>query len=77
MAPRVDQAPQKHAEFQRFGTKLPDSPGIQTTHAPRSLNVTVNINRLIHVQKTVVTPSQRVQDVMRVFCAKARQDDAA
>ena len=75
MSPCIHEPSHEDAQFERFRAKLPDAASVQSTHAPGSFDVTVNVDRLIEVQKSVITPAERMQNVVSVFCAKAGQHD--
>ena len=76
MSPGVDPTSRKNVQLHRLGTKPPDAAGIQSSDAERCLNVTVDINRLVHIELAIHAPAKRVEDMMCVFRSEAAQHDA-
>ena len=75
--PAVDHAVDEDPELERVGSKLPDTARVQPPHAVWSLDVTVDVDRLIEVKEAVVSPAKGVEDVVRVLGAEAGEHDAA
>ena len=76
MTPRIDEPASKHFESHGLRAELPNAPRVQPPHAVRSLDVAVDVNRLIHVEHSVRPPPQRVQNVVSVLGAEPRQHDS-
>ena len=76
MAPAVDEALHRHAEFHRVRAQRERAAAVQPHHAVRRLGVRVDVNGLVHVELPVRSPAQRVQDVMRVLGAESAQHHA-
>ena len=77
MAPGIAAAAREDLELIGVGIEPPDAGAVQARDAVRRLDVCVGVNRLVHVDASVVTPAQGVQIVMRVLGAETGQNDAS
>ena len=75
MTPGIHPAAGKNFQLHRLGTELPDPPGIQPSNTMGSFDVTVNVDRLVHVQHAIHAPAERMQDVVSIFRSKTTQHD--
>src|SRR6185436_7834710 len=76
MPPGIDQPFHMDAEFPCVWPEIPDTAAPQTHHSLRRLHMAVDIYRLIHIELPVMSPAQRVQNVMRVLGAKTGEQHA-
>ena len=74
MAPSIDPTAGKDFEPVRARIVLPNAAAVQTSDAVRRFDVAVDVDRLVHVEPTVGTPTQRVQNMVRVFRAEAGEE---
>ena len=76
LAPGVDES--LGVDFEAFGVRVvgEGDAGVGAHEAPRSLEVRVNVDRLVEIETSIDTPMQRVDDVVGVFGAEAAQYDA-
>ncbi len=77
MPPGVPEPADEDVELHRLGPELPDPPAPQPADAVRRLDVAMDVDRLVEVQVPVVSPPERVEDVVRVLGAEPGEDDAA
>ncbi len=77
VSPRIAQTAGEDFQLHRLGPELPDAAAVEAAHAVGRLDVAVDVDRLVEVQHSVVAPTKRVQNVVRVLGAEARQHDAA
>ena len=77
VSPGIAQAAGEDLELHRLGPELPDAAAVEPAHAVGCFDVAVDVDRLVEVQHSVGAPAERVQNVMRVFGAEAREHDAA
>ena len=73
MPPSVDESANEDLQLTRLGAKVPDAAAIEPADAVRCFDVAVDVDRLIEIQQSFRTPAERVQNVVRVFGAKARE----
>ena len=76
MPPGIDQPPDEDLQPHRLGPELPDPAAAQPSDAVRRLDVAMDIDRLVEVEHPVVAPPQRVEDVVGILGAEAREHDA-
>ena len=76
LAPGVDES--LGVDFESFGVRVvgEGDARVGAHEAPRSLEVRVNVDRLVEVETAIDAPVQRVDDVVGVFGAEAAQHDA-
>ena len=76
LAPGVDES--LGVDFEAFGVRVvgEGDAGVGAHEAPRSLEVRVDVDRLVEIETAIDTPMQRVDDVVGVFGAEAAQHDA-
>ncbi len=73
--PRIDESFAENFQPVRGRSITPNAAAVQVTCAVRCLHVAVNVNRLVEVQTTIGSKTQRVDQVMRVLGAKPAQHD--
>ena len=76
LAPGVDES--LGVDFEAFGVRVvgEGDARVGAHEAPRSLEVRVNVDRLVEVETAIDAPVQRVDDMVGVFGAEAAQHDA-
>ena len=74
-APWIDKSADH--DFQAFGlgVESPDASAVEAFDAPRRFDVGVNVDRLVHVDPTVMAPSQGVEQVVGVLGTESCQND--
>ncbi len=75
MPPHVDAAAREDLEPHGVRVELPDAPPKQPLHAPRSLDVRVDVNRLREVDVPPGAPPERVNEVVRILRTEPGKDD--
>src|SRR5262245_17899789 len=76
VAPRIAHALDEDLEVEARGAEPPDAGAAEAARAARGLDVAVDVDRLVEVERAVGAPAERVDDVVRVLGAEAGQDDA-
>src|SRR5262249_28589462 len=75
MAPRIATASAENLETPAIRVEPPDAATVEPHHTVRGLDVRMSIDRLVHIDVTVVSPAQCMQIVMGVFRAEAGEDN--
>ena len=73
VAPRIAEAAEVNLELVRARSKRPDAAAVEAAHAGRSLDMAVDVNRLVHVDLPIHTPLERMQQMMRILRAERRK----
>src|SRR6185436_6391505 len=77
VAPRIAHPLHEDLQVQARRTEPPDARAAQPPRPARRLDMAVDVDRLVEVERAVGTPAERVDDVVRVLGAEAREEDAA
>ena len=54
-----------------------EAAAVQSHDAVGRFDVAVDVNRLVEIQHAIVAPAERVQNVVRIFGAESRKNNAA
>src|SRR5262249_10047499 len=76
VAPAVPEAAREDVQLPRLWPELPDAAGVEPTHAVGGFDMAVDVDGLVEVTQPVRAPAERVDHVVRVLGAEAREDDA-
>ena len=75
VAPGIHQSQGEYVQAHGCRSESPHSGAIHAPYTIGCFNVTVDVDRLVHVHRAIRTPTQCVEYVVGVLRAESRQDD--
>src|SRR6185437_12980793 len=75
-APGIDLSSAIDFDLPGLRVIAPGAAALQAALAPGRFDIAVDVNALVEIDTTIRPPVEGMDDVMRIFGAEARQDDA-